>query len=224
MSDRQEDYFDVTPEILLKAYACGIFPMSESADDPDLFWVEPKQRGILPLDQFHLPRSLKKTLRNTKYHVRIDQNFSATIRSCAEATDNRRSTWINSKILNLYNELHALGHAHSFEVYDEEELIGGLYGVRLGLAFFGESMFSRRTDASKIALAHLVYQMRCNHFSLLDTQFTTDHLARFGVVEIPKTSYQNLLEQALQGEAFFDKDYDGGAMSDSILQSFSQIS
>ncbi len=218
---------EITPQVLLKAYACGIFPMAESASDPGMFWVEPEMRGILPLENFHISRSLRKTLRKTDMKVFIDRDFSATIKSCAEIGENRKDTWINPRIQQLYIELHELGHAHSFETYLNDELVGGLYGVRLGRAFFGESMFSRKTDASKIALVHLVFHMINSGFTLLDTQFTTKHLESFGVVEIPRDDYHDLLDEALQGEAQFRPEkynQEGGATSDSILQLFNQIS
>ena len=223
MTSVEDAFFEITPQVLLKAYACGIFPMSESADDPGLFWVEPEYRGILPLDQFHIPRSLKKSMRNSGFEFRIDDNFSNVLEACAETTKDRPSTWINKRIKSLYTGLHELGNAHSFETWQDGQLVGGLYGVRLGSAFFGESMFSRVTDASKAALVFLVQQMRLNKFLLLDTQFTTAHLERFGVIEIPRETYQIRLEEALQTTSHFAT-YDGGATSDSILQSFSQIS
>ena len=228
MSDEDDILLEITPQVLLRAYACGIFPMAETATDPNIFWVEPDMRGVLPLDGFHIPKSLKKTMRNTSMRVFMDRNFPAVIEACSQATQTRKETWINSRIKNLYCELHEMGHANSVEVYEGTNLVGGLYGVRLGRAFFGESMFSRKTDASKIALVHLVAQMKKSGFSLLDTQFTTAHLERFGVVEIPKDDYQLLLEEALVAECHFDlsgyQESDGGAMSDSCLQSFSQIS
>jgi len=197
--------------------------MSESADDPGMFWVEPEMRGILPLDQFHVSRSLKKSMRKSIFEFRIDSSFPDVLDACAEETDDRPSTWINRRIKSLYSELNEMGHAHSFETWLNGTLVGGLYGVRLGSAFFGESMFSRVTDASKAALVFLVHEMKRNQFVLLDTQFTTPHLERFGVIEIPKSTYQERLEEALQTTSTF-KSYDGGATSDSILQSFSQIS
>ena len=218
---------EITPQVLLKAYACGIFPMAESASDPGMFWVEPEMRGILPLENFHVSRSLRKTLRKTEMKVFIDRNFGATIRSCAEIGENRKDTWINPRIQQLYIELHESGHAHSFETYLNDELVGGLYGVRLGRAFFGESMFSKKTDASKIALVHLVFHMINSGFTLLDTQFTTKHLESFGVVEIPRDDYHDLLDEALHGEAHFQPErynQEGGATSDSILQLFNQMS
>ena len=222
MSGIDDVLLEITPQVLLKAYACGIFPMAESAEDPGLFWVEPEHRGILPLESFHISRSLRKTLRKTTFSVEIDRDFKATVSACAQSAPNRQTTWINKRIMELYSDLHEMGHAHSFEVREGDELVGGLYGVRLGRAFFGESMFSRKTDASKIALVHLVYHMKRAGFILLDTQFRTEHLERFGVIEVPREEYQDLLEEALHGEAFFDQE--GGATSDSILQLFSQIS
>lgn len=221
--------FDITPQILLRAYACGIFPMAETADDPSIFWVEPEIRGVLPLDGFHMPRSLKKTMRRNTMRIFMDRDFSAVIEACSQTSESRKETWINVRIKELYNALHLMGNANSVEVYDEEDkLIGGLYGVRLGRAFFGESMFSRKTDASKVALAHLVHQMKKAGFVLLDTQFTTQHLERFGVIEIPKQEYQILLEDALNSSVEFDMSgyqfSDGGAISDCCLQSFNQIS
>lgn len=217
---------EITPQVLLKAYACGIFPMAESASDPGLFWVEPERRGILPLDAFHMPRSLRKTLRQGDFEIRIDYDFRAVIAGCAEATWDRPSTWINRRIVGLYTELHEAGHCHSIESYVDGELAGGLYGVRLGGAFFGESMFTRKTNASKVALAHLVARLRVGGFVLLDTQFVTEHLVRFGAVEIDRESYSALLTEAVSLEAdFFAYDELGGGISaDSILQSFSQIS
>ena len=228
MSDEGDALFEITPQVLLKAYACGIFPMAETADDPDIFWVEPDMRGILPLDRFHISKSLKKTMRNTTMKVFMDRNFSAIMDACAQTSSSRKETWINARIKSLYCQLHEMGFANSVEVYQGNELVGGLYGVRLGKAFFGESMFSRKTDASKIALVHLIAQMKKSGFILLDTQFTTPHLRRFGVVEIPKDEYQILLHNALDGEAKFNligyQESDGGAMSDSCLQSFNHIS
>ncbi len=228
MSNEDDISLEITPQVLLRAYACGIFPMAETADDPNMFWVEPDMRGVLPLTGFHIPRSLKKTMRNTNMKVFMDRDFSAIIEACSENSSTRKETWINTNIKYLYGELYKMGFANSVEVYEGDELVGGLYGVRLGRAFFGESMFSRKTDASKIALVHLVAQMKKAGFILLDTQFTTAHLERFGVIEIEKSEYQHLLEQALKGESHFDiSGYqlsDGGAMSDSCLQSFNQIS
>ena len=223
MSGVDEVLFEITPQVLLKAYACGIFPMAESASDPGMFWVEPEVRGILPLESFHIPASLKKTMRKNTFSLHIDRDFDAVIKACAEKTENRDSTWINDRILTLYTELHNMGYAHSFEAWHEGKLVGGLYGVKLGTAFFGESMFSRMNDASKTTLVFRVYEMLKNGFTLLDTQFTTEHLKRFGVIDIHKSEYHTMLEAALENAADFDT-YEGGATSESILQSFSQIS
>jgi leucyl/phenylalanyl-tRNA---protein transferase len=223
MSRSKDASFEITPQVLLKAYACGIFPMAESADDPGLFWVEPEMRGVIPLDGFHIPRSLRKTIKRERFEVRIDHDFEAVIDACAEATSDRPKTWINRRIRNLYCDLHAIGHCHSVECWAEGELKGGLYGVKLGAAFFGESMFSRETDASKVALVHLVHRLRCGGFELLDTQFTTDHLTRFGAIDVPRRKYAGMLEKAVSGNADFHP-YWGGATSDSILQFFSQTS
>jgi leucyl/phenylalanyl-tRNA--protein transferase len=197
----------LTPDILLQAYAAGIFPMAESADDPELFWVDPTRRGIIPLDGFHIPRRLRRVLRRGGFEVRVDTAFEAVIRSCAEASEMRPTTWINDEIVRLYSALAARGRAHCVECWlpgnDGGELVGGLYGVSLGAAFFGESMFSRVTDASKVALVHLVARLKKGGYRLLDTQFLTPHLARFGGVEISRSRYRRLLAEALAGSAVF---------------------
>lgn len=183
------------PEMLLQAYAAGIFPMAESRDTPDLFWVDPRQRGVLPLDGFHISRSLARQIRLARYSVTIDADFDAVVDACAD----REETWINAEIRGLYSALHRNGHANSLEVWDEDgTLMGGVYGVALGAAFFGESMFSRRTNGSKLALAHLVAHLRRCGFMLFDTQFITPHLARLGAVEISRDRYRKQLAQALQ--------------------------
>jgi leucyl/phenylalanyl-tRNA--protein transferase len=188
----------LTPELLLNAYAVGIFPMAEHRDDPDIFWVNPERRGILPLDQFHLPRSLARTIRRGVYDIRVNTAFAEVVAGCAEATEGRPESWINAEIRALYQALFDLGHAHCVEAWVGERLAGGLYGVALGGAFFGESMFSRATDASKVALCHLVARLRLGHFTLLDTQFVTTHLARFGATEIPREVYLQRLGRALR--------------------------
>jgi leucyl/phenylalanyl-tRNA--protein transferase len=198
----RDAHFEITPQVLLKAYACGIFPMAESAEDPGLFWVEPEKRGIIPLDEFHIPRSLRKTLKRAPYEIRIDHDFGAVIDACAQETQDRPKTWIQ-RIRKLYRELHAIGHCHSVECWADGELAGGLYGVRLGAAFFGESMFARRTDASKVALVHLVERLRAGGFELLDTQFTNKHLVRFGAIDVPRRKYSKMLESAVSGSADF---------------------
>jgi leucyl/phenylalanyl-tRNA--protein transferase len=188
----------ITPEILLRAYSIGLFPMAESADDPEIFWVEPELRGVLPLDTFHVSKSLAKTIRHKPFDIRFNSDFDAVITACAEETAGRPSTWINRTIKGLYSTLHRMGHAHTVEAWEGDELVGGLYGVSLGSAFFGESMFSRRTDASKICLVHLVKRLREKGFSLLDTQFTTEHLKTFGAIDVQKDDYARMLTAAMQ--------------------------
>ena len=192
---------EITPDILLKAYAAGIFPMAEDADDPSLFWVEPQERGVIPLDGFHLSKRLARTLRSNDFEVRVDSDFDAVISGCAEPGTDRDKTWINARIRRLYGELFDLGHCHTVEVYREGRLVGGLYGVTLGAAFFGESMFHRERDASKVALTHLVARLRGGGFRLLDTQFVTDHLLQFGAVELPRRVYKRLLREAIDAAA-----------------------
>ncbi|MEM9781714.1 MAG: leucyl/phenylalanyl-tRNA--protein transferase [Pseudomonadota bacterium] len=191
---------DLTPEILLKAYAAGVFPMADSAEAEDVFWVEPRRRGILPLERLHISRSLRKRLRRADHEVRVDTAFDEVVAACAD----RPETWINAKIIDLYGALHRGGHAHSVEVWSDNQLIGGLYGVRLGAAFFGESMFSRERDASKIALVHLVARLIAGDFRLLDTQFVTDHLLSLGAVTVSRPIYRALLAEALSRSASFD--------------------
>lgn len=195
----------ITAELLLRAYASGIFPMAESADDPSLFWVEPEMRGILPLDAVHVPRRLARTVRADRFEVTVDRDFDAVISGCAAPAPKRDSTWINAEIRRLYGDLFRLGRVHTVECRHEGRLVGGLYGVRLGGAFFGESMFSVETDASKVALVHLVARLKAGGFVLLDTQFSTSHLAGFGVVEIPKAQYRRHLARALSVPAEFHR-------------------
>jgi leucyl/phenylalanyl-tRNA---protein transferase len=188
---------EITPQVLLKAYACGIFPMAESAEDNALYWIEPERRGILPLDRMHVPKRLARTIRRGGFEVKVDNDFEAVIDGCAAPRSGRRSTWINGRIRSLYRDLFALGHCHTVEVWQDGALTGGLYGVHLGGAFFGESMFSRARDASKIALVYLVARLRFGGFTLLDTQFVTGHLARFGAIEVSRQEFQRLLEASL---------------------------
>ncbi|NNU47505.1 leucyl/phenylalanyl-tRNA--protein transferase [Rhizobium sp. WYCCWR 11279] len=188
----------ITPDILLRAYSIGLFPMAESADDPEIFWVEPELRGVLPLDHFHVSKSLAKTVRRKPFEIRFDHAFDQVIAACAEETSGRPSTWINRTIRSLYSTLFDMGHAHTVEAWENDELVGGLYGVSLGSAFFGESMFSRRTDASKICLVHLVDRLRERGFTLLDTQFTTEHLKTFGAIDVPKADYAVMLSAAME--------------------------
>jgi len=203
MASRENAFVEITPEVLLKAYACGIFPMAESADDPTLYWIEPEMRSILPLDGFHVSSRLARTVRTTPLTVWVDRDFDAVIDGCAEPKPDRGKTWINARIRRIYRALFDAGHCHTVEVYDGDSLVGGLYGVSLGRAFFGESMFHRARDASKIALVHLVARLKAGHYRLLDTQFVTEHLKSFGAVEVPKRRYHRMLEAALAGDANF---------------------
>jgi leucyl/phenylalanyl-tRNA--protein transferase len=187
----------ITPEILLRAYSAGLFPMAESADDPEIYWVQPELRGVIPLDGFHVSHSLAKAVRRKPFDIRVNSAFSRVMQSCAEATADRPTTWINPLILKLYRELHRMGYAHSVEAWDGDTLVGGLYGVSLGSAFFGESMFSRQPNASKICLVHLVERLRQKNFTLLDTQFTTEHLKTFGAIDVPRKAYEKMLEKAM---------------------------
>jgi leucyl/phenylalanyl-tRNA---protein transferase len=191
----------LTPELLLTAYARGRFPMAGDRDDPEIHWIEPVRRGVIPLDGFHVPRSLKKLLRQQPFELRIDTAFAEVIDACAEPTPERPRTWLNDELLAIYKAVHHLGHAHSVECWQDGRLAGGLYGIRLGAAFFGESMFSRVRDASKVALIELVARLNTGGFLLLDTQFVTDHLVRFGAVEIPRGEYKRRLAAALVREA-----------------------
>jgi leucyl/phenylalanyl-tRNA---protein transferase len=191
----------LTPEILLSAYAQGLFPMAERRDDPTLFWVSPDKRGVIPLDSFHVPKRLARAVRSNRYRVTSDQAFVKVMRACAAPAPGREQSWINDEILRLYTALHAGGHAHSIECWEGDELAGGLYGVSLGAAFFGESMFSANRDASKVALVTLVEMLRRGGFLLLDTQFLTPHLTQFGAYEIPREDYLARLHVAIAREA-----------------------
>src|SRR4029077_17001811 len=186
MASRDAAFVEIPPEVLLKAYACGIFPMAESAEDPAPSWIEPEQRGVIPRDRFHISGRLARTVRGERFTVVCNRDFEAVIDGCAEPAPGRARTWINRRIRNLYSGLYRIGHCHTVEVYDGDALVGGLYGVSLGRTFFGESMFHRARDASKVALVHLVARLRVGGFRLLDTQFVTDHLKSFGAVEVPR--------------------------------------
>lgn len=203
MASRDNPPFEITPDVLLKAYACGIFPMAETADDPALYWIEPEQRGIIPLSGFHVPARLARTVRTTALTVHVDRDFDTVIDGCAAPAPDRDRTWINGRIRKLYRGLFDRGHCHTVEVYDGDRLVGGLYGVSLGRAYFGESMFHTVRDASKIALVHLIARLKAGGFTLCDTQYVTDHLRTFGAVEVPKKRYHKLLEDALTGAADF---------------------
>ena len=190
----------LTPDLLLQAYQVGIFPMSEGRDDPEVFWVDPRMRGIMPLNHFHISRSLARTLRREAFSISYDRAYEDVVAGCAD----RDETWINETIFDLYRQLHLNGFAHSIEVWKDDHLVGGVYGVTIGAAFFGESMFSRETDASKVALAYLVDRLRQNGYRLFDTQFITPHLARLGAIEIEREHYRAMLTDALAHEATFD--------------------
>ncbi|MBX3548785.1 MAG: leucyl/phenylalanyl-tRNA--protein transferase [Xanthobacteraceae bacterium] len=226
MARPDEARVEITPEVLLKAYALGIFPMAESADDPSLFWVEPEQRGIIPLDGgFHVSRRLARTIRSNKFEVHVDRDFDAVIDACAAPAAGRDSTWINKRIRKLYRALFDRRQCHTVEAWRDGRLVGGLYGVKIGAAFFGESMFHFERDASKVALAHLVARLKVGGFKLLDAQFTTSHLESMGAVEVSRVEYQNTLNKAAAAQAQFycwpsDGVIDGGV----VLQSISQIS
>ena len=193
----------LTPEILLRAYAEGLFPMAERRGDPTLYWVSPEKRGVIPLEAFHVPHRLARTVRSGRFSVTADHAFRDVMLACSAPAPGREESWINAEILRLYTALHVGGHAHSIECWQDGALVGGLYGVRLGGAFFGESMFSRERDASKVALVHLVDALKRGGFTLLDTQFITSHLARFGAIEIPRQQYLAKLHDALNREALW---------------------
>jgi len=218
--------YRLTPEILLRAYAAGIFPMAESAQSTELHWFDPPVRAIIPLDGFHTPRRLKRTIKRGPYKIKLDTSFTDVMRACAAVTDDRKTTWINQEIIGLYTALYRRGHAHSIEVWSGNDLVGGLYGVSYGGAFFGESMFSRNPDASKIALVYLVALLKRCGFTLLDTQFQTDHLAQFGTLEITRANYHHLLADALDKKAklILPPDTDWDHLVAEFLQPVTQIS
>ncbi|HUS97085.1 MAG TPA: leucyl/phenylalanyl-tRNA--protein transferase [Hyphomicrobiaceae bacterium] len=204
MTSRDNPLLEITAEVLLKAYSCGIFPMAERADDPQLYWIEPQERGLLPLDNITVPRRLARKVRQTPHKIFIDRDFEAVIDRCAASRPGRRSTWINSRIRSLYGDLFEAGHCHTVEVWSaEDRLIGGLYGVALDGAFFGESMFSEERDTSKIALVHLCARLIHGGYRMLDTQFVTDHLRQFGAIEINKARFHALLGEALATQGHF---------------------
>jgi leucyl/phenylalanyl-tRNA--protein transferase len=208
----------LSPELLLHGYSIGIFPMAEHRHDPELFWVDPKIRGVFPLDGFHISRSLARRIRNCGFNVTIDQDFAGVVDGCADRAD----TWINDELRSLYQRLHVSGHAHSLEIWDGTSLVGGVYGVVLGAAFFGESMFSRRRDASKIALAYLTDRLLQTGFQLFDTQFLTAHLASLGAIEIPRSRYRSFLEEAINTSADFSAPLSQSA--EGVIQRITQTS
>ena len=213
----------LSPEVLLQAYAMGVFPMGESRYDARLHWIDPETRGVLPLDALHVSRTLARTVRRDVFEVRLDSAFDAVIRACAAPGPGRWSTWINDEILALYGEVHRMGRAHSVECWREDTLVGGLYGISLGAAFFGESMFSLEAEASKVALVHLVARLRAGGFRLLDVQFVTPHLARLGAVEVARADYHRGLARALDGRGDFYS-WPAGSSGAAALQSITQTS
>ena len=213
----------LTTETLLRAYAIGLFPMAERRDDPTLYWIDPEKRGILPLDGFHIPRRLRRIVRGDGFEVRCDTAFTEVIEACAQPGEGREDSWINTEIVELYSALHQMGRAHSVECWRDGALVGGLYGVALGSAFFGESMFSRVSDASKVALVHLLARLRTGGFTLLDIQFVTPHLSRFGAVEVHRAGYRQMLADALDRIATFHCEIGSSELED-VLQSVTQTS
>ncbi len=214
----------LTPELVLRAYACGIFPMAESRGQGTIFWVDPEVRGVLPLDAFHVSRSLARTVRRGLFDVTRDAAFGSVIHACAEPGRGRTETWINDDIVEVYCELHRTGFAHSVETWQDGRLAGGIYGVALGGAFFGESMFSAATDASKVALVHLVARLKAGEFRLFDVQFVTEHLKQFGVEEVPARRFLERLDEALAVEARFYSGEDETALAALLSQSRTQTS
>ncbi len=213
----------LTPEILLRAYAIGLFPMAEHRNDATLYWIDPETRGILPLNKFHIPRRLRRTIRAGTYHIRCNTAFEDVIRACSAPRKGNNESWINEEIVSLYTELHGMGRAHCVETWHHGKLVGGLYGVVLGAAFFGESMFSEERDASKVALVHLVARQKKSEIRLLDTQFITEHLSQFGGVELPRAGYRQILSSALDVSAVFQSELSYSEL-ETFLQSTTQTS
>jgi leucyl/phenylalanyl-tRNA--protein transferase len=215
MSRRQ---MEITPELMLRAYRIGLFPMAESRDARTLYWLDPEQRGVIPLDAFHLPRRLARRIRQAPYQITANREFERVIDECAAPRPSSPESWINAEIRALFLALHEQGHAHSIEAWRDGELVGGLYGVAMGGAFFGESMFSRADDASKIALVHLVARLRLGGFTLLDAQFQTSHLAQFGTEEVPRAIYKRMLSVAVEVPAQFQAELPEGLLADEIAR------
>ena len=214
---------EITPDVLLKAYRIGVFPMGERRDDPKLHWLDPRLRAVLPLDGFHLSTRLARTVRSERFTISADTSFVEVMRACAEPRPGHPESWINDPIIDLYSELHDRGHAHSVECRVGDELVGGLYGVSVGAAFFGESMFSRERDASKVALVHLVARLIQGGFRLLDCQFMTEHLRSFGAIEVPREAFHVLLADAIDRPATFQREL-GGADPSAIVQASTRTS
>lgn len=209
---------EVTPDLLLRAYAAGIFPMAEGRDAATVYWIDPERRGVMPIEAFRVPRRLRRTVRQKLFEIRCDHDFRAVMRGCAEPGPHRRDTWINDEIVRLYSSLNEMGCVHTVECWLDGRLVGGLYGVALGAAFFGESMFSRARDASKVALVHLVARLEAGGFRLLDAQFVTEHLARFGAIEVPRAEYRRMLAAALPHAARFPLDLPDRALADFLAR------
>ncbi len=220
MSNRSSDDFELTPELLLRAYTVGVFPMAESRNATSISWIDPRNRGVLPLDNLHIPKSLRKTVRKDVFDVCCNRDFATVVAECGRRTPERGETWINAQIEQAVNELHRMGYAHSVEAWQDGELVGGLYGVALGGVFFGESMFSRMTDASKVALVHLCARLRIGRFKLLDTQFVTDHLKRFGAVEMPAREFLKKHEAALSVHCLFPAHIDRETLGNELERMF----
>ena len=214
---------EITPDVLLKAYRIGVFPMGERRDDPKLHWLDPRLRAVLPLDGFHLPNRLARTVRSERFTISADTSFVEVMRACAEPRPGHPESWINDPIIDLYSELHDRGHAHSIECRVDDQLVGGLYGVSVGAVFFGESMFSRERDASKVALVHLVARLIQGGFRLLDCQFMTEHLRSFGAIEVPRETFHVLLADAIDRPAVFQREL-GGADPCAIVQASTRTS
>ena len=210
--------FEITPDLLLRAYRAGLFPMAETRAGEKLHWLDPERRGILPLDAFHLPRRLRRTVLSDAYRVVSNTDFAGVIAACAQSTPGRDDTWINEDIERMFNALYRMGHAHSVETFQDDTLVGGLYGVAIGGVFFGESMFTRARDASKAALVHLVARLRLCGFELLDTQFLTSHLSQFGAIEVPREAYKAQLAEALQAQAHWRPEPSPEAIETEILE------
>lgn len=221
MATRDNPLFEITPQMLLRAYACGIFPMAESAEDPQLYWIEPQARGVLPLEDVRIHKRLARTIRQTPFEIRIDTDFEGVIEGCAASRPGRRSTWINAQIRSLYRDLFRQGHCHTVEAWRDGRLVGGLYGVALGGAFFGESMFSIETDASKVPLVYLCARLIQGGFGLLDTQFVTEHLKQFGTIEVDKAEFHVRLDSSIEKSADFRR-LDPAAPPSEILEIISR--
>ena len=214
---------NINEETILKSYSLGIFPMSESFDDPNLYWINPKKRGVIPINNFKISKNLRKEIRKKKFLITINKDFKGVIKNCAKKTKNRPSTWINKEIIKLYSNLHKIGHAHSIEAWHQDKLVGGLYGVSLGSAFFGESMFSIMSNSSKICLVYLLVNLKIKKFTLLDTQFVNPHLKKLGAIEISRKKYLKMLGSSLKKSANFNKKISQSSIYD-IIQSMTQTS